>query len=104
MDRPPFHASEVVREPSPLPGTPRLELPVRYTRAVVYRGFVIGLSVLVLVFGLAALISPLARGLGFTTGALLGVALIAVSAVRLYLEFRRARHPTGAERDRTTAP
>ena len=56
-----------------------------------YHGFVVGLSVLVLLVGLVALISPFARGLGFTTGALVSVVLIAVSGARLFAETRRSR-------------
>ena len=55
-----------------------------------YRGFLIGLSVFAVAFGLLAIISPLTRGLGVTNGFIVGVVLVVAGSARLVAEVRRS--------------
>jgi hypothetical protein len=52
------------------------------------RGFIVGLAIFTLLVGLLFVVSPLARGDGFTVGAILGLILIGLGTARLVLEKR----------------
>jgi ABC-type phosphate transport system permease subunit len=55
------------------------------------RPLVVVPTTIVLLVGLLFVVSPLARGLGVTVGALVGVVLVLVAASRLAQERRRSR-------------
>ena len=55
------------------------------------RAFYLVFATLVIAIGLLCIVSPLTRGLGFTFGSLVGVALVVAGSYRLTRELRPPR-------------